>query len=196
MMVCEEHKFVFISMPKSGTHSMYDYLNKNYNIKYFDDSGRLIPIEKGARVTQILHTTKIPQKYNNYFKFSTCRHPYDRAISVWWALAVRRKEKIPADLKGKTFTEFCHMIKEGKAPHRLMLSQSERIKNTPVDLFLKIEDIDKEFNGLPFANGSSIENTFAFKTERGPNTDYLGEDEKELIYSAWRSDFTKFGYET
>ena len=70
MRVSTRHKFVYISTPKACTHTVYEILRKHY-------SQGLLELA--------FHSTVIPDKYRDYFRWTIVRNPYSRAVSLWWS---------------------------------------------------------------------------------------------------------------
>lgn len=146
MITSIKNEYVFISVPKTGTHTMYDVL-----VKQFD----------GIQAEGPYHQTQIPEKFSDFFAFSTVRHPFTRMVSIWHALTQRPAYQdifIPK-IGGKSFLQFCKWYSEITPENRptgkggvLLLSQSEWLAGVKIDRFLKIECINKDFSELPFVH--------------------------------------------
>lgn len=71
--ICEELKFIFVVTPKAGSRSILDYFRQDENI-----NSKLCISEKPLNSLLIENP-----KYNDFFKFSFVRNPYDRALSSY-----------------------------------------------------------------------------------------------------------------
>jgi hypothetical protein len=191
MIVSEKHKIVFIAIPKTGTRSIYDYLKTNY-------SGRLIGD----------HRTVIPAKYNNYYSFTTCRNPYDRAVSIWWSTCKRNNDKkgfIENYLKDEnTFLNFCRNIKKiDSEVFPVTKKQVNWVRKNRIDKIIKFETLDEGFKNLPFNKEKKdllILNPTVLKTRGNPEPrekdykKYLCPESIKLIEEYYKEDFDYFKY--
>ena len=67
MLVCDEHKFIFLRNPKTASRSVTRALSENFNV----------------RQVGVYHDWKIPKELVGYFVFVVVRNPYTRAVSGW-----------------------------------------------------------------------------------------------------------------
>ena len=155
MIISHKHHYLFISVPKTGTHTMYHVLTE-----YLDGE------RHGG-----FHNFKVPTVADNYFKFHTVRNPYYKFASAWSfasnknAVHKRQIEYVMGKkLELLPFLEW--MIKEKRnlipyalngmrlgvvlAPTHLWIEQ--RLRNTKMDAFIQIEDATEQLNALPFVN--------------------------------------------
>ena len=69
MIILPEHKAVYISHQRCGSHTMFDVLcNKYGGFHWRGDS---------------YHGRAVPPEYADWYWFSTCRNPYSLAVSIW-----------------------------------------------------------------------------------------------------------------
>ncbi|MCP4178859.1 MAG: sulfotransferase family protein [bacterium] len=188
MIINKNLKYVFISTPKAGTHTLFNVLQK-----YFG----------GEQLDGPYHRKNIPESCKSYFKFSTVRNPYERAVSTWHALTrLEPYRDIYLPLIGsETFEGFItwlvnhfnsNLIKSGKGVV-LLEPQSDWLKNINLDVVLKIENISNEFSQLPFVDKKiSIPKLLARKHE---SWDFLkNKTIEQMIYSWAKKDFENFAY--
>lgn len=81
MIVSHRHKFVFVEVPHTGSHSISEQLVKHYG-------GQPI-LRKHANVTQFLGQASREER--GYFKFATVRNPLDAATTDYSKLAGNHK---------------------------------------------------------------------------------------------------------
>jgi len=148
MIVSEKYKYVFMSTPKTGTHSMYRLL-----IDRFD----------GHQLDGAYHRRDIPDEYREYFIFTTVRNPYDRTVSIWHALTERENYRdiyvpIIGSDKFSDFVDWLVNTNEDNRPRGkggiLIPTQSNYLKSVYIDKFLQIENIEEQFQSLPFVEHS------------------------------------------
>lgn len=85
VIVSEEHQYVFIQYPHSGSTAVGAELMENYN-------GREI-LEKHSTFADLKF--EFPTLAQNYFVFTGIRHPLDDAVAMYWKLATRDKYTNP-----------------------------------------------------------------------------------------------------
>ena len=75
MIISEKNNYVFVSTPKTGSHTMFKILQEQYDgVRYGPSNG------------YNFHEWVTPVQYKNYFHFSTVRNPYTRFVALWWSL--------------------------------------------------------------------------------------------------------------
>lgn len=189
MIISRERKYVFVSTPKTGTHSLYDILQKQFNGK-----------RHGG-----YHEKEIPLEFKNYFKFTTIRNPYERLVSAWNSLLYTTEDykAIYKPLIGsKRFEDFVEWATENKSklPHMkergmvVICPQSMYLNGVDIDQYLKIEEINDRFNELEFVD-QKVEVPQLLKRKH-KNWDYWKNDNiikhaNELL----KEDFEMFDYE-
>ncbi len=187
MIVSNTHKYVYISVPKAGTHTMYDVLVREY---------------AGTQQEGPYHQTAVPQEYEDFFCFCTVRHPFHRAVSVWHALTQRENYKsiyLPL-IGGESFLDFAKWISKITPDNRrkgkggvLLLSQDSWLNGARIDRYLKLEELDNEFSSLYFVSGKE---TLPKILSRDYDTwDKVSCPESaSLIYGWAKKDFERFDY--
>jgi hypothetical protein len=151
VIISYSNKFIFVSNPKTGTHTLYDYLCDKY---------------EGVQLEGPYHRFNLPDvAIEDYFVFSTCRNPVDRLVSIYHALIERDNYRnIYLPLVGDdSFLSFCDWItsvsfesvKTGKG--RILLKrQFEYFDNIPLNKLIKIENLNDQFSNLPFVNDDTV----------------------------------------
>lgn len=199
MILSRKHKYVFISTPKTGSHTFFDLLQKEFD---------------GERIIPEYHRTKLPENVDNYTFFSTVRNPYDRLVALWSAVfSMGSKDRVPPSIYRSKYLEvlgtdnflnFCKYVAKHKDDIEkqaglqlpiLLIPQhrwyNQRLPKNVIPLHL--ENIKEEFHKLPFVN---IEVKIPHKLKGDhPSWDDLKND--EIIYYAneWAgNDFEKFNY--
>lgn len=110
MIISHEHKFVFIEIPHTGSHSISHELTELYG-------GKAI-IRKHGNVSQFLKNAARDEK--RYFKFATVRNPLDYMVTSY--------QKLKNNHKGQ-FTNPDKLIKNGGHITKTHLAQFEFVHN-------------------------------------------------------------------
>lgn len=198
MIVSEKHKFVFIAIPKTGTRSIYKILKEKYEGFLYRE-----------------HFKEVPKEYKKYYKFTTIRNPYDRFISMWWSTC-KRKSLLNKNKSGSNFKELAgsadpldllnFMINtdyKGRGSE-LFSRQTDFIKSNKIDKIIKFENLNQEFNSLPFVNENinlPVLNSTKSKSNNTLNprhTDYnyyLNKDIIHMINEYYKDDFNLLNYD-
>jgi hypothetical protein len=74
-MVDDVHKVIFVSIPRTGGHSITALFRKTQEINP--------KIVGGRHATPVRYTRAFPDKWRKYFKFTIVRNPFDRVVSYW-----------------------------------------------------------------------------------------------------------------
>jgi hypothetical protein len=190
MIISKKHKFVFISTPKTGTHTMYKILPDEY---------------EGVQKEGPYHQTEVSEEFSDYFIFTTVRNPFERMVSIWHALIERdnyRNIFLPL-VGGVEFIDFVKWITKLEPDERpkgkggvLLHPQSYWLKGVSLDKFIKIENVDEEFSMLPFYIQSTehkeIPKVLARKHKKWK--DVKCNESRELIVRWAKEDFEIFNY--
>jgi hypothetical protein len=191
MIVSEKHKVIFVAIPKTATRSIYNSLINNFDGKQLNDHQKIIPI-----------------KYQSYYSFTVIRNPYDRAVSIWWSTCKRNNDKrkyISKYLKDdNTFLNFCkNLDKIDGIENRVVTNkQINWINNNNINKFIKFENLNNEWNNLPFNtinNKLDILNPTVIQTDKNPNArksykNYLNSESIKLINDYYHLDFKLLKY--
>jgi hypothetical protein len=193
MIVSKINKFVFVSTPKTGTHSMFKLLPELFET---------------FTVEGAYHETNVPDEYKDFFIFTTVRNPFERMVSIWNALINLEEYRVRylPIVGGESFSDFVHWItkqtKESRPKGRgaaVLTTQSEWLEGIRVDQYLKLENIDKEIQTLPFYSNAK-EQPF----ERVPKVlarkhvvwnDLKNDELRSLIVNWANKDFENFNYD-
>lgn len=201
MIISNHYKYAFISVPKTGTHTMYDVLTKHFHGERYGG----------------YHEHQLPKSATNYFKFCTVRNPYHKFASAWSFIlnndAVHRGQI--TELMGKepellSFLEWLLAEKDnifGYGIDGVKIAASltplnfyfkHRLNNMKMDAIIQIERATEQFNNsLPFVNRlCTIPKLFSTASYSGYKTwDELKTPEVTEMVNEWAgSDFEQFGY--
>ena len=175
-MIINEHKVIFIHIPKNAGTSIEEYFG--------NESVRIQP-NKHADIYEIKR--KFKNSYNNYKKFTIIRNPYDKMVS--WYFYLKR------NLGDYNVIEFNNWIKDPSKfwhindPISYLKPQYEWINNT-VEI-IKFENLNKELN--KFFN-EKINLPIINKSNHKHYLEYYNKQSLNIIYKRYKKDFEKFNY--
>lgn len=170
MRVNKKEGWVFVSLPKACTNTMYRVLKEHY--------GPLVRIGT--------HPHVVPIEYEKYFIWTVCRSPFTRAVSQWWSSvgsglgvgeelrAKNSRQRIPKPLRKvryyfpslPRFMPFEDFVEWLTKPERqnfpgfqrhFVNSQTYRLRSFKPARVLPVESLKEEFKTLPFYNGEPKE---------------------------------------
>ena len=211
MRISHKHKFVMISVPKTGSTTLRKFLdplsdlmsNGSNKSPYYDHT-----------TANLLQTHFISKEWNwnNYFKFGFVRNPWDWMVSHWfyrakfidehenhqhnmntWSLNFLHACQFQfANTNG--FGEWC--LKYGLDEFK---NQSEWLYNEDdvclVDYIGKMEDFQNSFNVVCEKIGLGKKNlSVKNKTKHANYTSYYTLDVKNAVASKFSRDIDLFGY--
>ena len=171
MMISNKHKFVYMTVAKCGTSTMFKHLRELY-----DD----IKLVGG-------HPRVVEPQHLDYFCFTVVRHPYTRALSMWHHILDRKK--MPLNFDGGTYyvdiSTFTKFIKWRNVAWSKITSympalrtQHYQLSKCRIDNVLRLETLSNDFMDLPFYSGPPI----LFSKENPALTPYsYGEYTDELV---------------
>ena len=91
MIISHQHRFIFVAVPKTGTHSVRQALREHMGAQDLEQVGLFVqkrfPIPELARLQhghlslQQIRPYLRPQEWDSFFKFAFVRNPFDRFIS-------------------------------------------------------------------------------------------------------------------
>jgi hypothetical protein len=158
MIYSDAHKFVYLPIPRTGTTSLVSILVKEYGGIVYPDKDIRPFLDENRGWHENLYS--LPVRCESYFHFTSVRNPLDRANSLRLFLLDHETNPTPPELDySKCNTEeeklelFMDRILLG-TNHWFFKSQYDWISETepPMQMILKIEHLERDFNSLPFVN--------------------------------------------
>jgi len=192
-----------MSTPKTGTHSVYEVLMKEpYNAEF------AVKSSIGKRYFHHNKINAVPD-HKKYYKFTAIRNPFERTVSMWWFFigppdGLNRKEYTER-FGGNTFEDFTNYLKRKRKIHdddwidknwpyyHLNIPQHIQHNGTMFDKYIHTENINKEFNELPFLQDHiDLPNEFSNKHQRTNWWEYYTPKAEKNIKDIYSIDFKNF----
>jgi len=204
-MISHPHKFIFIHIPKcAGTsieHALYSYASDVSGIlldSKADESHQKWCIQtKNLRNEDLF---KSINTYNDYFKFTVCRNPYDRLVSAYQYFDLSRRYKTFRNFINDTklFKDVQNTLEEDsylKTDLIYHLLPGVYFVRNRVDFIGRFENLQEDFNivcdkigiprqKLPHAN----------KRNHKHYTEYYDDETREIVAEKYAQDIEYFGY--
>lgn len=186
MMISKKHRFVFVSIPKNATNTMYRMLENTFGAKLYNNE---------------FHSWEVPKDVNKYFKFAVIRNPYDRAVSAWKAIMQNKQinHDDPVFDSCPSWGNFEVLLSWAIANPLIpgsLRPQMHFLDMVKVNKTVKIERLDSEVMQLPFAKGMGISLPRINSSNRHPNWEtYMSKTAVKAINTLYKRDFECLDYE-
>ncbi len=202
MPVSHRYKAIFIHIPKTAGTSIYTVLSIPQNEHHFYSAAKRIPSYQHLTPTQLQR--KLPPKiWNQYYKFTVVRNPFDRAVSDYRYL----KKHLPAKYRITSFVAFLHLVerivKGNKYTENVYFDhfrpQSHYFQGITYDKICKFEslhtDLDEVKQKLQ-CHAKQLPWKYKTSTVHGPSNylPYYTHETKSIIERLYAEDLKKFNY--
>ena len=198
MVVCYAKKCIFIHIPKTAGTSIEQFLK---------DKGKHSIDYLGVRNNRSLHhltayelKMEIPGIFNNCYKFSIVRNPYDRLLSEYYWTPIPNVGYKYGRTK-KQFLNYVTNVIDNKKyldniyndhfiPQHVFLYNKKKIL---IDQLFKYEDLEWTVEYLK--KKLDIENGLPVINKTHAKKEGWNERQKERIYNLYKNDFIIFNYQ-
>lgn len=191
MIISHEHKFVYISIPRTASKSMCEWL-MNYGGEYV-----------GYR-----HEWRVPPECKDYFVFTVVRNPYERAASGYfcshWVKHPKPPERDKRPLRVRTHHALARRMgtlvgdtkDERKVPEHFQ-NQYFYCKRARVSMVLHFERLPQCLTKLPFVDEVTNFPRADERVERpsGNFFAHFNSDDEQVIWTYANEVFHTFGYQ-
>jgi len=205
MILSAQHGFIFVAIPKTGTHAVRQALRENLGPEDIEQVGlfetKRFPMPELARLghghlslEQVRPFLK-PDVFDGYFKFAFVRNPFDRFIS-YCAFCTRDEGAFETDPK-KVMWEFIDYPPMG---HLLFQPQHtflvDKAGNLLTDALGRVETMQQSYDEIAKRIGipsRALDRVNA--TTRGDYRDYYDQALVDAVAKIYSRDLELFGYE-
>ena len=180
-------KFIFVRVPKTGTTSMIGCLpNLKWDLAGWVGDVNHIPLW--------FYKEKLPKDiYDNYFKFSFVRNPYDRAVSSYIYTRNWFNQNDPDKFDDGRLYDFKSWLNNLGSDHKYGL-QYNFVQDC--DFIGKFENLQEDFNivcnkiGVPYQKLPHKN-----KSNRKHYREYYDDEIRSIVAKKYAKDIETFGYE-
>ena len=178
--------YVYISIPRTATWSMHKALKDNFKWQHVPAS--MIKDEIGQ------------QEWDNAFKFSFVRNPFDRIVS-WFSYVKKRGYKF-CNMTFKSWVKAScphhwehHPWGEKSNPRLSPFRMMDFLAcNGEMDFLGRFENIESDFKKVCDTMGIQVELEHVHKSERAHYRDYYDKESIGIVSEICRDDLSTFGY--
>ncbi|HEX8527547.1 sulfotransferase family 2 domain-containing protein [Allosphingosinicella sp.] len=206
MIVSHKHRFIFVAVPKTGTHSVREALREHLGpddleqVRLFVE--KKFPFPELARIGHghISFEQVRPflgeEAFTSYFKFAFVRNPFDRFVS-YCAFATSREGSFARDPKG-VMRHFLFKT----PPHHHMVFQPQhgflvgKDGALLADQIGRVEEMQRSYDGICARIGiPSKALGRANSSRRGAYRDYYDQELIDGVARLYARDLELFGYD-
>jgi len=206
MIISDSRKFIFVAIPKTGTHSVRRALRPHMGdedmeqVRLFGEKKLPIPELANLRHGHIslaqLRPFIDPAKFETYFKFAFVRNPFDRFVS-YCAFMTRERGEFEKDPKAVMW----HMLTSPQPrAHILFQPQSRFVAGADgkplTDYIGRVEEMQASFDAICDRIGiprGELDKTNA--SSRSGYRQYYDERLKQGVAKLYAEDLELFGYD-
>ena len=205
MIISALHKFIFVAIPKTGTHSVRQALRAHMGAQDLEQVGLFVqkkfPIPELAQLQHgHLSLAQVrpylrPEQWDGFFKFAFVRNPFDRFVS-YCAFMTRQGEQFGQDPKAV----MRHFIANPPWQHILFQQQHSFVTDADGELLSdevgRVEEMQASYDRI--AQRIGIPSAALEKVNSSKRQDYRDYYDQELIDGVaklYAPDLELFGYE-
>lgn len=205
MIISPNHKYVFVAVPKTGTHAVRQALRPHMSPGDMEQVGlfvkRQFPIADLARLghghisLEQLRKFMDPAKFAEYFKFAFVRNPFDRFIS-YCSFITREGNAFKTDPQ----KVMRRILAEPPSEHVLFWPQSTFVVdgsgNLLTDYVGRVETMQQSFEFIASKIGiPAVQLEKVNATERSAYRDYYDQELIDGVAKLYADDLRLFGYD-
>jgi hypothetical protein len=179
-MISHEHRCIFIHIPRTGGTSIEVAFTGN-------DLFNVIPFQKHLTARQ--SKDFYGDYWDDYFKFSIVRNPWDRVISLYHFEAFRDINV----LSGKSMNYFLETYEPYS--HEPNPCDCNNIIDLPLDFIGRFENIEEDFKSICDHLEVSFDLPHIESTKHGHYSGYYNEETKQIVAEKYSDDIKRFGYD-
>jgi hypothetical protein len=205
MIISAEHKFIFVAVPKTGTHAVRQALRKHMGPQDLEQVGlfvrkefpipELASLRHGHLSLQQVRPYLKPEEFQSFFKFAFVRNPFDRFVS-YCAFITRTDDRFEKNPRGV----MRHFIANPPWKHILFQPQHSFLTDESGELLTdhvgRVEEMQVSFDEISRRIGIPSEQLTKVNTsKRRDYRDYYDEELIEGVARLYPRDLELFRYE-
>ena len=201
MVICHQKKCIFIHIPKTAGTSIEQFIKDNGQ-----NHIELIGVSNNRSMHHYTaHELKniFPTLYNNYYKFSIVRNPYERLLSEYYWTPVPNLGFKSGRKKADFLYHVINIVKNNKYNENIYYDHflpqycfiCNNNKKLVIDQLFKYEDLIWVSQYLKKKLEINSDFPYLNKSKSSIKKDDWTHNQKEKIYKLYKNDFLLFGYE-
>jgi hypothetical protein len=205
MIISLQHRFVFVAIPKTGTHAVRRALRGHLGPQDMEQVGlfvqRKFPIPELARIQHGHFTLQqvrpyfSPEEFAGFFKFAFVRNPFDRFVS-YCAFITRAEGQFERDPKGV----MRHVLANPPLRHILFQPQHSFVTDADgkllTDQLGRVEEMQPSYDRIAARIGIESQPLEKVNTsQRRDYRDYYDQGLIDGVAKLYAPDLEYFGYE-
>lgn len=205
MIVSALHKFIFVAIPKTGTHSVRQALREHMGPRDLEQVGlfvqkrfpipQLAQLQHGHLTLQQIRPYMRPEEWQSFFKFAFVRNPFDRFIS-YCAFMTRADGAFERDPQ----TVMRQFVANPPWAHLLFQPQHSFITGEDGGLLTdqvgRVEQMQQSYDDIAARIGiQSAELERVNSSKRRNYRDYYNQELIDGVAKLYARDLELFGYE-
>ncbi len=191
-MISYDKKFIFVHINKTAGTSMEKAL-ADYGVRKLEEKSDLqfeLSYSQSQHFNCEEYSKYLGSEYDDYFKFTVIRNPFDRVVSYYYGGAIKSdlsfSQWVVDRYKNKNFKDFERMYSDYK--HWINLDD--------MDLILRFENLSVDFEKLKNTLDLDISlGSYNVNKKRVGYEEYYDDNTKEIIGNFFRDELDKFNYE-
>ena len=203
MPVSHKHNCIFIHIPKTagtsieaslGMHGDLNFVGYKPYVRQTKNKNCLFG--KGLQHLTALQIKKRIKNYDDYFKFTFVRNPWDRVVSaVFWRANGLGSAKLDADTSKASFKKELQSVDMTSAHFKPQLSYIRHRGNLLVDFIGRFENLTEDADRIGKKVFFDFPLEHRMKSCRKHYTEYYDDETRELVSNYYAKDIEYFGYE-
>lgn len=205
MIVSALHKFIFVAIPKTGTHAVRRALREHMGPNDLEQVGlfvqkkfpipELAKLQHGHLTLQQIRPYMRPEEWQSFFKFAFVRNPFDRFVS-YCAFITRDS----GEFESEPQKVMRHFVANPPWPHILFQPQHSFITGEDGQLLTdqvgRVEEMQQSYDdiatriGIPTANLERVNSS-----KRSSYREYYDQALIDGIAELYARDLELFGYD-
>lgn len=145
MLICHEHKFIFLLVPKSASTPLHRMLLRDFSCDYVFDENQPNP---GS------HHIVLPEQYSDYFTFTCVRNPYSRFLSIfnYYSNINYKISRGTNNPHWEDLDDYLTYRQETRSQYDILFHTPVPPNGNPIrlDAIIRQESLDEDFHRLPF----------------------------------------------
>lgn len=188
-MIDHQHKIIFLHIPRTGGHYISEKL------------GAYI-VKESRHVQPSFYLQEYKKEWNEYYKFSFVRNPWDRIVSSWSRTIAKGSnwfdyKKIDKDkyFNGAILTRFKPFIIKNKFWMQVHFKPQIKWLHPSLDFIGKYENLDDDLkkvfndNSIEWSNRGNF-----YKSYHRPYQEYYTPETKHIVQTVYKEEIKRFGY--